>query len=225
VDIQALTDATISDLSAAADPKKAGLMASYMKTDMPFYGVHKAGRTSVLRRLRREFSPGDANEYRAAVLGLWQLEHREEKYLALGYARAFDVFVNGESMALYERLVTEGAWWDFVDEAATKLIGRVLSEERTATELIVRQWIRSDDMWLRRTSIICQLAHKEDTDTALLSDACIANLTDIEFFIRKAIGWALREYAKTDPDWVRAFVKTHRDELSGLSYREATKHL
>jgi len=200
-------------------------MAAYMKTEMPFYGVQKAGRTVILRRLKREFPPRDAAEYRSAVLALWQQEHREEKYLALAYARAFDVFVNGESMALYERLITEGAWWDFVDEAATKLIGRVLSKERTATDLIVRSWIRSDDMWLRRTSIICQLGHKGDTDTELLSDACTANLADTDFFIRKSIGWALREHAKTHSEWVRAYVEKHREELSGLSYREATKYL
>jgi 3-methyladenine DNA glycosylase AlkD len=80
-------------------------------------------------------------------------------------------------------------------------------------------------MWLRRASIICQLKHKGDTDTVLLADACGTNLADTEFFIRKAIGWSLREHAKTDPDWVRRYVDAHRDSLSGLSYREATKHL
>ena len=89
----------------------------------------------------------------------------------------------------------------------------------------MRAWIDDRDLWLRRTSIICQVGHKESTDEGLLFDACASRLHEGEFFIRKAIGWALREYAKTDPDAVRAFVDNHRDEMSGLSIREAAKHL
>lgn len=200
-------------------------MAAYMKTDMPFYGVQKAGRTPIMGRLGREFPPADHDEYHDAVLCLWQLPHREEKYLAIGYARSFDAFIDAESMPLYEQIITEGAWWDFVDEVASHLVGRVLLKERALTEPGIRSWISGDDMWLRRTAIICQLKHKRDTDKALLDDACTANLTDREFFIRKAIGWSLREYARTDPDWVRSYVSRHRTELSALSYREATKHL
>jgi len=89
----------------------------------------------------------------------------------------------------------------------------------------VQTWIDDRDLWLRRTAIICQVAHKGSTDEGLLFDACAARLDEREFFIRKAIGWALREYAKTDPDADRAFVDAHRKEMSGLSVREATKHL
>jgi len=225
VDTKALIEVVRSELIAAADPAKAGPMAAYMKTDMPFYGVQKAGRTPIMRRLKREFSPQDRDEYEEAVHALWQLPHREEKYLAIGYARSFDKYIDTASMPLYERIITEGAWWDFVDEVASHLVGRVLLKERARTEPRIRSWISEDDMWLCRTSIICQLKHKTDTDTVLLDDACTANLADTEFFIRKAIGWSLREYAKTDPDWVRGYVDRHRADLSGLSYREATKHL
>jgi 3-methyladenine DNA glycosylase AlkD len=225
MDTEALITVAQADLQAAADPEKAGPMAAYLKTDMPFYGVQKAGRTPIMRRLKQEFPPLDRDDYEEAVLGLWRLEHREEKYLAIGYARAFDEFVVFGSMPLYTRMITESAWWDLVDGVASWLVGRVLLEERNKTEPVIRSWIRSEDMWLRRTSIICQLNHKADTDTSLLADACTANLPDTEFFIRKAIGWALREYAKMNPDWVRAYVADHRAELSGLSYREATKHL
>ena len=84
---------------------------------------------------------------------------------------------------------------------------------------------RSDDMWLRRSSIICQIKHKAATNTDMLADACRSNFSDTEFFIRKAIGWALREYAKTDPEWVSAFSRSHADDMAPLSFREATKHL
>ncbi len=225
MDTKALVHAASSGLAAAADPEKAGPMAAYLKTNMPFYGVQKAGRTPIMRKLKLEFPPQDRDEYELASLALWRLEHREEKYLAIGYARAFDEFVVFDSIPLYEGMITEGAWWDLVDGVASWLVGGVLLAERNRTEPVMRSWITGDDMWLRRTSIICQLGHKADTDTALLADACTANLPDTEFFIRKAIGWALREYAKTDPDWVRGYVDRHRDDLSGLSCREATKHL
>ena len=225
MDTEALIAVAQDGLQAAADPEKAGPMAAYLKTDMPFYGVQKAGRTPVMRRLKRKFPPLRRVDYEEAVLALWQLEHREEKYLAIEYARRFEEFVVFDSIPLYERMIIEGAWWDLVDGVASWLVGRVLLEERDRTEPVMRSWITSEDMWLRRTSIICQLGHKAATDSSLLADACTANLSDTEFFIRKAIGWALREYAKTNPDWVRGYVDRHRDDLSGLSYREATKHL
>jgi 3-methyladenine DNA glycosylase AlkD len=212
-------------LADAADPLKAGPTAAYMKTDTPFYGVQKAGRTPILRAVMRDFPPEGLDGYLDAVSALWVLPHREEKYVALGYARAFDEYIESASLPLYRRMIIEGAWWDFVDEIASKLVGRLVAKERVNVAPKVRSWIRDDDLWLRRTSIICQLGHKTETDIELLSDACVANLGDPDFFIRKAIGWALREYAKTDPEWVRAFVRVHREELAALSYREATKHL
>jgi 3-methyladenine DNA glycosylase AlkD len=225
VDVNRLIRSVETELEEAADPAKAGPMAAYMKTDMPLYGVQKAGRTPILRRLKRDYPPENISEYHEVTVALWEQPHREEKYLALGYAGTFDEFISSGSMALFERFITEGAWWDFVDETAARLVGRVLLKERSRTEATIRSWIDADDMWLRRTSIICQLKHKGDTDTVLLDDACTANLADTEFFIRKAIGWSLREHAKTDPDWVRRYVETNRVSLSGLSYREATKHL
>jgi 3-methyladenine DNA glycosylase AlkD len=225
VDTTALTSMVSGLLAEAADPGKAAPMAAYMKTDMPFYGAQKKARVPVARAVRNAFPPASHAEYVAAVEALWALPHREEKYIALSYARSFDDFVEIDSLPMYRRLIVDGSWWDFVDEIASKLVGRVLEKERSAVTPIIRSWIPDEELWLRRTSIICQLGHKSDTDTDLLGDACVGNLGDEDFFIRKAIGWALREYAKTDSDWVRRFVARRRGELSALSYREATKHL
>lgn len=200
-------------------------MARYMKTDMPFYGVQKAARTKILRDVVSRFPPMDRHEYVANVRLLWDLDHREEKYLAIGYARSFDQFVDVHSLRLYRELVVEGAWWDLVDETAIKLIGVALGKSRVETEPTVRSWISHDDLWLVRTSIICQIGHKEDTDASLLGDACVANFDQRDFFIRKAIGWALREYAKTDPAWVICFLAAHESAMAPLSVREAEKHL
>ncbi len=225
VDVEMLVEFVADRLVEAADPNKAGPMAAYLKTDMPFYGVQKAGRVPVLRDAVKQFPPTDRSDYRGAVLALWNQPHREEKYLAIGYARSFPQFVTLSSVPLYRRMIVEGAWWDLVDETAIHLVGDVLRRQRDRMTPKVETWIDDRDMWLRRTSILAQIGHKDATDARLLFDACERRMHETEFFIRKAIGWALRDYAKTNPDAVTAFVVEHRDELSGLSYREATKHL
>jgi 3-methyladenine DNA glycosylase AlkD len=214
-----------TELARRADPEKAVGMQAYMKTDMPFYGVQKAGRVEILRQLAREYPPSDAKEYHDLVLGLWSLPHREEKYLALGIARHFEAFVVAKSIPLYRRLIVEGAWWDFVDEIATKLIRRLVVADPALTWPVVDEWIDDDDMWLRRTAILCQIGAKEHTDTDRLYRFCARRAFEKGFFIRKAIGWALREHARIDPESVARFVVENRDQLSGLSFREATKHI
>ncbi len=159
------------------------------------------------------------------MLELWSQPHREEKYLAIGLARAHRDYQTIGSMPLYRRLVVEGAWWDLVDDVAVQLVGAVWLRDRARTTPIMRRWIDDDDRWLRRSAILGQIKHKTDTDEDLLFEFCLARAHEEDFFIRKAIGWALREYAKTAPVAVRAFVDAHRKAWSGLTYREATKHL
>ena len=225
MDTDGLAALVADRLADVADPEKAGPMAAYLKTDMPFFGVQKAGRVPILRAVKDQFPPSDRDDYRAAVLALWSQPHREEKYLAIGYAQSFPRFVTLSSVQLYRRMIVEGAWWDLVDGIATNLIGDVLLSQREGMTRKVETWIDDRDMWLRRTAIIAQIGHKEATDASLLFGACERRMHETEFFIRKAIGWALRDYARTDPGAVTAFVAEHRESLSGLSYREATKHL
>ncbi len=212
-------------LAKVANPGKVQGMQAYMKTDMPFYGVQKEGRTAILRHLVRDFDPADRSEYEDLVLGLWALPHREEKYLALAFARHFKTFIVTGSLPLYRRLIVEGAWWDFVDEIATKLVRQLVLEKPAETWPVVDEWVHDEDMWLRRTAILCQIGARERTDVDRLFRFCAQRAFEKEFFIRKAIGWALREYAKTDPEAVAGFVIEHRDQLSGLSFREASKHM
>jgi 3-methyladenine DNA glycosylase AlkD len=212
-------------LVALADPEKAEGMQAYMKTDMPFYGVQKPGRTKILRHLEQEHAPEDHGGYIALATALWELPHREEKYLAQGVATRFRQYIVPESMPLYLRFIEEGAWWDFVDETATHMVRGLVLEFPDETWPIVDVWNDHGDMWLRRASIICQIGAKEHTDAERLFRFCAARMHESEFFIRKAIGWALRDYARTDPKAVATFVGEHRDQLSGLSFREATKHI
>jgi len=224
-DIPGMVALVQTSLLEQANPEKAEGMQAYMKTDMPFYGVQKPARTVILRRLRKECAPVDHSEYLAMSTALWELPHREEKYLALGVATAFPRFMDPDSLPLYRRFIVEGAWWDFVDETATHMIRELVLDHPDDMWPVVDRWNDDEDMWLRRTSILCQIGAKDRTDTERLFRYCIARMGEKEFFIRKAIGWALREHAKTDPVGIADFVTRHRQDLSRLSYREATKHI
>ena len=157
----------------------------------------------------------------AELRELWDdAEFREERYTALAL---IDRYAQWVTLPLLERLVVEGAWWDFVDTLARR-VGDLLRQDRPiASEM--RAWSRDDNLWKRRVSIICQLGFKQDTDLALLYDCIEPNLGDRELFVRKAIGWALRDYAWHDPQEVDRYVREKVDRLSGLSRREATKNL
>ena len=214
-----------TELARLADSAKARPMAAYMKTTMAFYGVPKPGRVPIAREVKKRFPPVDADDYRRKVLSLWGLPHREEKYLAVGYAWTFRQHVVFPQMDLFEQMIFEGAWWDFVDELASPIVGQIVLDDRSLMRPVLERWIDGPDMWLRRSALLCQNRHKEKTDQGMLFDFCLRRADEKEFFIRKAIGWALREYARTQPDEVRRFLAEHGDRLSGLSRREAAKHL
>jgi 3-methyladenine DNA glycosylase AlkD len=214
-------------LAERSDPVKAIAMRAYMKSAMPYRGVASPGVKAVVAAVVAEYPLTARDTWRDAALRLWrEAEFREERYVGLGILghRRYAHWRDSSMLPVYEELITTGAWWDFVDEIASRHVGPILLAEPTTVTPLVRGWITSPDMWLRRSSIICQLGAKDAVDRELLTDAIEANASDREFFVRKAIGWALRQYAWLDPAWVRAFVDDH-PELSGLSRREATKHL
>ena len=214
-------------LAELADPSKAPDMQRYMKSEMPFRGVPSPERRTLARQLFTEYPLSDVDSWRAAVLTLWrEAEFREERYLAIDLSgdRRYARWQTPDLLPMYEELIVTGAWWDFVDEVANRRVGPLLRSHHAVVAPEMRRWATDPDLWKRRTSVICQLGSKEDTDTELLTFAIEANLGDGDFFIRKGIGWALRQFARTEPGWVRAFVASHPG-LSPLSRREATKHL
>lgn len=223
-----LIDAVRHGLAAAADPSRAPAMQAYMKSALPFYGVPAPAARKVFRTVLRAHPLADRATWEDTVRALWaEATHREEWYAALALAgdRAYRCHQDPAALPLYEHLVVTGAWWDVVDDLAVHKVGPILLSYPGPTRPVVLGWSRAEDLWLRRTSIICQLMAKDRTDPDLLA-ACIApSLDDRDFFLRKAIGWALRQHARVDPDWVRAFVDAHADRLSTLSRREALKHL
>ena len=199
---------------------------------MPFRGVP----SPVLKKLCREVYDAhplpDESSWLAAVHELWDhAAYREERYaaIALTQHRTYRGLQQPRILGLHRHLVVTGAWWDYVDPVATHGVGGILSAHRVASTPVIREWAADDDFWLRRTAILSQLLHKDRTDVELLRHVLEQNLEGSrhgsEFFVRKAVGWALRQHARLDPDWVRAFVDEHQDHVSGLSRREALKHL
>lgn len=215
-------------LREAADATKAPAMQAYMKSAMPFHGVP----SPVLRRVARAVFAGgsfaSAARWRADVLALWRgARFREERYAALlltGDRRA-EPFQTFASMPMYEEMIVTGAWWDYVDDIAAHRVGPILRREPGPMKRKLLTWSRSADLWKRRTAILCQLAFKEETDFELLRACIEPSLSSPEFFLQKAVGWALRQYARTDSAEVRRYVRTHRERLSSLSRREALKHI
>jgi 3-methyladenine DNA glycosylase AlkD len=226
-------------LAEVADPAKAGPMQAYMKSELPYRGVPSPRLRAVLRPLLAGPSL-DEGAWQATVLALWDgAEFREERYAALALARhrLHREHRQPHTLALYEHLVRTGGWWDVVDETATHLVRELLLAHPVEVRPVVADWAVADDLWVRRSAIICQVGTRDSCDQELLAEAVGANLDGStratparspygrEFFIRKAIGWALRDHARADPDWVRTFVDRHHEDLSGLSRREALKHM
>jgi 3-methyladenine DNA glycosylase AlkD len=222
ISARVLVQAAQRALRSAAVPADAEPMQRYMKTDMPFYGVRSPARARILRTLPKAAT---ADEYVAGVEALWRLPHREEKYLAIDYAGRHRAFLLPAHLPLYERLIREGAWWDLVDATVGVCLSPAYLRHRSAVQPIMRAWIDDDDRWIRRAALLAQLKHKDALDEAELFDFCRRRAHEKEFFIRKAIGWALREHAKRRPEAVRRFLAEEGERLSGLSRREAAKHL
>lgn len=217
-------------LAAAGDPERARAQQAYMKSAMPFHGIGAPALKALLRPLLADpaYRMGSREEWEATVRELWDgATHREERYAALALTghRTCRAWQDPQALPLYEHLVTTGAWWDLVDPVASDRVGPILLRFPEEVAPVVRRWAVGDDLWLRRTAILSQLKARERTDTGLLHDCIEPNLADASFWIRKAIGWALRSYARSDPAWVRAEVARCGSRLSGLSRREALKHL
>ncbi|MDZ4820789.1 MAG: DNA alkylation repair protein [Planctomycetota bacterium] len=214
-----------SEFKQLANRDNAAAMAAYMKTSMPFYGIPKPLHVPIYRTLRKEFAPASQDEYERRVLALWKLPHREEKYAAIEYARVHRSFIVPESLPVYEKLIRTGAWWDLVDPVAIDLVGAVHLKWRSETRPLMERWIDDTDMWIRRTAILSQNKHRTATDEKLLFEFCLKCAAERKFFIRKAIGWALRDYSYTAPNAVRKFLLKNRSRLSPLSFREGAKAL
>lgn len=201
-------------------------MQAYMKSTMPFYGISSPEVRAIGRRVF-DGTELSCAKWRTTILRLWRgARYREERYAALYLLRLkkHRNCVTLDAMPMLQEMVVTGAWWDLVDETA-RVIGDLLRENPQQMRPVMRKWSTDQNLWKRRVSIICQLGFKGDTDLELLYANIEPNLGDRDFFIRKAIGWALRQYAWTDAMEVAGYVRAHEKQLSGLSKREALKNI
>lgn len=214
------------ELRRVRDPAKAAGMRAYMKSEMPYHGVPAPALRSVCRKIFATIEFDSPEAWRAAVLALFRgAKYREERYAAIALAeRGAKRFETLDALPMYEEMITTGAWWDVVDVIASHRLGSLLRKYPAPMGRTMRRWAKSPNVWKRRSAILCQLGFKKDTDLALLHDCIEPSLGSREFFLRKAIGWALRQYAWTNPREVRRYVREHAGELSPLSRREALKH-
>jgi 3-methyladenine DNA glycosylase AlkD len=214
-------------LAKVAEPERAAPMQAYAKSAMPYLGVTAVPLRQVCREVFAALELPTAAAWRRAVLGLWRgARYREERYCAIELtgARRFDRFQDLAALPMYEEMIVTGAWWDYVDAIAGHRLGTLLRRFPREMRKEMLAWSRSDDLWKRRSAILCQLTFKKDTDLELLYSTIEPALDSKEFFLRKAIGWALRQYAWTDPKEIRRYVREHEKELSPLSRREALKN-
>jgi len=213
------------ELRERADPVRAAGAQAYMKSTLPCLGV----RVPDVRRIvtaavsRSPFMSGD--QLRNTTLELWRgAAYREERYAAIDLTGDRLVAADPAMLPVYEEIISTGAWWDLADGVAGRVCGLLQAHRPEMTAVILR-WSTSPDLWLRRASITSQLKARGETDNTPLEQGIVANLADHDFFIRKAVGWALREYAKTSPEWVAGFVAEHAEAMSPLSRREALRGL
>ena len=196
-------------------------MSAYMRHKFPFLGIPMPER----KKLSREFLK---TVYKKTVdwtfvFKCWQLPEREYQYLAVDYLTKVKPVLTLADIPEFQSLITTKSWWDTVDALVT-IVGDIALRYPQVDDILIL-WSTDDNIWLRRSAIDHQLTRKEKTNTALLELIILNNLGQEEFFINKAIGWSLREFSKTNPDWVRGFIEKHKSKMSPLSVREGSKYL
>ena len=207
-----VVDAVCRELEKAGDPDRAKGQQAYLKSTMSLRGISACALMATLRPLLADpaYLLTGLDEWETTVRRLWDAARfREERYAALAISghRLYQHWARDRSaMPLYRHLIESGAWWDLVDEIAVHRVGPVLRAHPETESDRMRSWATAGNMWVRRAAILSQLSSKDETDRQLLLDCITPNLPDREFFIRKAIGWSLRQYAHSGTsaaDWVR----------------------
>ena len=211
----------VKELKAVANPDDAVAMKAYMKNKFEFLGV----KTPVRRKLAKAFFKQQTDSVIDWVFinESWDNPYRELQYAALDYLESRKKLLASSDLPRLKKLAQTKSWWDTID-FLDRLAGSIIARFPETKEIIL-SWSCDKDFWLRRLAIDHQLLRKEETDTELLEKILVNNLGQTEFFINKAIGWALRDYSKTNPGWVRDFIERHQLEMAALSIREGSKYL
>ena len=212
----------LGELEAAKDPEKAGPMEAYMRYQFPFLGIAGPERNALYRKYFLSAKKTKMIDW-DFVDTCWEKEPREYQYVAANYLKAMQSYLTKDDLPKLERLVVTKSWWDTVD-ILDRVVESLVANHPELEEVILK-WSLSDNIWLRRVAIDHQLLRKEKTNVQLMEKILVNNLDQTEFFINKAIGWALRDYSKTNPEWVARFIEQNKKRMSELSIREASKYL
>ena len=206
----------IHRMEAQKDPQTAKAMSSYMRDQFPFLGIKTPQRREMVKEFLKLYPP--EKEW---ISILWDLPEREYQYTALDILLKMRKTLEPKDLTLIESFILNRSWWDTVDLLASNAAGFLLHNAPHLQVEFGEKWIHSDNLWLNRTAILFQLHYKQDTDEALLYRYILAHADSPEFFLQKAIGWALREYSKTNPNSVIDFIG--KEDLKPLSIREGLK--
>lgn len=215
------------ELSSRANPGRAVRMQAYVKSAMPLYGINAPIQREIARAVFQLYPLKNFDHWHDTVLALWRgARFREERTCAIELCevRKYKAFQTLDTLPLYEEMIVTGAWWDLVDPVATHRIRYLLTEYPARMVPVLKQWARCENIWKRRTAILSQLRRKGKTDLDLLYKCIEPSLGSSEFFLQKAIGWALRDYAWHDIREVDHYVNANKHLLSSLSQREALRN-
>ncbi|MGW5033655.1 DNA alkylation repair protein [Streptomyces nigra] len=219
-----VTERLTAVYGAAADPERAAAMRAYMKDVAPFLGIPSPERRALSRSVLQGTPRPDERDCTAVALRCWRLPEREYQYFAVDLLRRHVRWLSSGFLPVARHLVTTVPWWDTVDALAAHVVGGLVAADPALTA-DMDAWIEDDDLWVVRTALLHQLRYGERTDAGRLFAYCLRQSGHPDFFVRKAIGWCLREYAKTDPDAVRDFLAREGGRFAPLSVREALKNI
>ena len=212
----------LEELEATKDSKNAGPMEAYMCHQFFFLGIAAPERNALYKKYFPKAKKTKIIDWNF-VDTCWRKEPREYQYVAANYLKAMQSYLTENDLPKLERLVVTKSWWDTVD-ILDRVVGSLVYD-KPELEKIILQWSLSDNIWLRRVAIDHQLLRKENTNVQLMEKILLNNLDRTEFFINKAIGWALRDYSKTNPTWVAGFIEKNKERMADLSIKEASKYL
>lgn len=212
----------ISDLEENRNELLAVSMERYMQDKFSFLGVRGATRTEIYKKHFPEARKSKVIDWEFIEI-CWNKEEREFQYAVVYYLKTMQKFLKREDISRLKYLIVTKSWWDTVDLLA-KVVGSLVIRIEGYDQIML-EWSKDSNIWLRRVAMLHQLSFKEKVDEGLLEKILLANLGDNEFFINKAVGWALRDYSKFNPEWVTKFIEKNRENMANLSLREASKYL
>lgn len=212
----------INDLEENRNELLAESMSKYMQDKFRFLGVRGASRTEIYKKYFPEARKSKEIDWEF-IENCWNKEEREFQYVVVYYLKAMQKFLKREDISRLKYLIVTKSWWDTVDLLA-KVVGSLVIRIEGYDQIML-EWSKDSNMWLKRVAILYQLSLKEKVDEIILDKILVNNLGDSEFFINKAIGWALRDYSKYNPEWVKEFIRKNKDNMANLSIREASKYI